>query len=274
MIQKNNTDHFNKIIRKDGDLIFREFEESIKKVQTKKEINQIIKDIASKKNLKKKLLEDFLKHKIFLLLSEKIDIKELIKLNLEKIKKDYNIIGLNFIELDLRKILEKSLYLTSRFGFKKSVSEKGIKTANEGDSVQFLFVARAILAGFNCSNVDLRSSKYDAIIDYDKTLLRIQVKGISLTGSISFFNRSRGGQGIDYKHESNQGKRITSQDCDLYIAVNKETGLCYIIPIKWADQLTDKEARFIPQSKLKEFEENWAMIEKTAIEKTAQQKKR
>lgn len=151
-----------------------------------------------------------------------------------------------------------------RGGFKKSASETGSRTANEGDSVQFLFVARAILAGFNCSNVDLRSSKYDAVIDYDGCLLRVQVKGVSLSSAISFFDRPRGGQGIDYTHERNQGKRITQKDCDVYVAVNKETGICYIVSMTWADSLDEKTAKSIPQSKIMEFEENWDIIKKTA----------
>ena len=256
--------NFNKVIRKKGNAIFKEFQQSIKNIKHKTKIKKKIKQIASEKQLDAKLLENFLKHRVFLSLSEKINIEELTKLNLKKIKKDWNISGLIFIQADLNKILQKSIYLASRFGFKKSVSEKGIRTANEGDSAQFLFVARAILAGFNCSNVDLRSSKYDAIIDYDNILLRVQVKGISLTSPIKFFNRPRGGRGIDYKHERNQAKRISNKDCDLYIAVNKETGICYIIPMKWADKLKDKEAKSIAQSKLKEFEENWDLIEETA----------
>jgi hypothetical protein len=94
-------------------------------------------------------------------------------------------------------------------------------TANAGDSAEFIFVARAILAGFNCSSVDVRSSRYDAIIDYNKKLLRVQIKGISTGNSISFKDRDRGGQGIDHTHERNLGQRITSVDCDIYVAVDK-----------------------------------------------------
>ena len=266
MTQTNTTKIFNKLIKNEGNKLFINFQKSIKNIQTKQGITEKITKIALEKNLDKKLLEDFFKHKIFLSLSKTIDIEELTKLNLEKIKTS-NVPGLIFIQNDLKKILQKSLYLASRFGFKKSVSEEGIRTANEGDSAQFLFIARAILAGFNCSNVDLRSSKYDAIIDYNNILLRVQVKGLSLTTSISFFNRPRGGQGIDHTHESNKAKRITGQDCDLYVAVNKETGICYIISMKWADKLKDEEAKSISQSKLKNFEENWDLIEKTANQK-------
>ncbi|MCR2114221.1 DNA cytosine methyltransferase, partial [Campylobacter upsaliensis] len=47
-------------------------------------------------------------------------------------------------------------------------------------------------AGFNASSVDVRSSRYDAIVDYNGTLLRIQIKGIT-GGLISFKDRDRGG---------------------------------------------------------------------------------
>ena len=268
-MDNNTTESFNQIIQTKGAELFENFRKSIKGVEYKKSISEKIKEIASKENLNEKLLENFFKHRLFLLLSEKINIDELTKLNIEKIKEKWNIDGFIFIKSDLEKILQESIYLSTRFGFKKSVSEHGIRTANEGDSAQFLFVARAVLAGFNCSNVDLRSSKYDAIIDYNSTLLRVQVKGISLTANskISFFNRPRGGQGIDHTHDRNKEKRITKQECDLYVAVNKETGVCYIIPMSWADSLEDENAKSIPQSKLEDFKENWGKIEETAKQK-------
>ena len=37
--------------------------------------------------------------------------------------------------------------------------------------------------------------------------------------------------------------------------------------MKWADELDEKEAKSIPQSKLKEFEENWNLIEEIAADK-------
>ncbi|MCR2101405.1 hypothetical protein CUPS4258_08695, partial [Campylobacter upsaliensis] len=80
-------------------------------------------------------------------------------------------------------------------GFKANLLQinSSIMLFNAGDSAEFLFVARAILAGFNASSVDVRSSRYDAIVDYNGTLLRIQIKGIT-GGLISFKDRDRGGQ--------------------------------------------------------------------------------
>ncbi len=106
----------------------------------------------------------------------------------------------------------------------------------------------------------MRSSRYDAIIDVDAKLIRIQIKGITSSNNISFFDRDRGGQGIDHTHERNRGKRITSKDCDIYVAVDKQVGICYIIPMKYADSLSDEKAKNIKLSEVKEFLENWDVI--------------
>lgn len=142
----------------------------------------------------------------------------------------------------MRKLLEKSLYIGLSNGYTRNLTDinTGTKVANEGDSAQFLFLARGILAGFNCSNVDVRSSRYDAIIDYAGHLLRIQIKGIS-SDSIAFKDRDRGGAGIDTKDERNKGKVISSEDCDIYVAVDKLFGICYIIPAYEIDEYVEQE---------------------------------
>ena len=152
-------------------------------------------------------------------------------------------------------------------GFPENLNsiQSGIMTANAGDSAEFIFVARAILAGFNCSSVDVRSSRYDAIIDYNNRLLRVQIKGISTGNSISFKDRDRGGQGIDHKHETNIGKRITSKDCDIYVAVDKQVGICYIIPMEFADNLSDEDCKRVKLKDIESYKENWNIIKEKAI---------
>ena len=75
-----------------------------------------------------------------------------------------------------------------------------------------MFIARAIIAGFSCAKVDIRTSRYDVIVDYQSKLIRIQIKGITQGTSISFWARPRGGQGIDSTHERNLATRITQKD--------------------------------------------------------------
>ena len=152
--------------------------------------------------------------------------------------------------------------MTNGFTVNINNIESGVMTANAGDSAEFIFVARAILAGFNCSSVDVRSSRYDAIIDHNDKLLRVQIKGISSGNSISFKDRDRGGQGIDHKHERNIGQRITSKDCDIYVAVDKQVGTCYIIPMSWADELDDQKYKGIKLTEVSQYKENWGVIKK------------
>lgn len=233
-----------------------------------------IKQIATKFGLKDSELKQYYQTRFFKNISDVIDLEVLSQTNLEEIEKLLDTENLKnefkFIKTDLKKIIEKSLYIAMTNGFSNNINHinSGIMTANAGDSAEFIFVARAILAGFNCSSVDVRSSRYDAIIDFNDKLLRVQIKGISSGNIISFKDRDRGGQGIDHKHESNIGKRITSKDCDIYVAVDKQVGICYIIPMEWADKLSDEKCKNIKLSEVLEYKENWNIIkDMTSINK-------
>lgn len=229
-----------------------------------------IKEIADTFGLKKSDLEKFYDRTFFLEIAKEIDLKELSESNLHKIEE--NIPNekkkkFQFIKTKLKHIIEKSLYIAMTNGFPVNINnvKSGIMTANAGDSAEFIFVARAILAGFNCSSVDVRSSRYDAIIDYDNRLLRVQIKGISTGNSISFKDRDRGGQGIDHTHETNIGQRITAQDCDIYVAVDKQVGICYIIPMSFADNLSDDECKRVKLNEIEAYKENWNIIKEETL---------
>jgi len=225
-----------------------------------------IKAIATKYNLSEAELKRYYQTKFFSDIAQVINLNDLSKINIDEIEKILDTQTLKnefkFIKTDLRKIIEKSLYIAMTNGFSNNINhlESGIMTANAGDSAEFIFVARAILAGFNCSSVDVRSSRYDAIIDYNDKLLRVQIKGISSANFISFKDRDRGGQGIDHKHERNIGQRITSKDCDIYVAVDKQVGICYIIPMDWADKLSAEKCKNIKLSEISRYKENWNII--------------
>lgn len=179
---------------------------------------------------------------------------------------DMNTVQKNYIKNDFEKVMRKSLFISTKNGFPTNIIniESGVMTANAGDSAQFLFLSRAILAGYNASNVDVRSSRYDTIIDFKGKLLKIQVKGIS-SDIVSFKDRDRGGQGIDYRHERNRGKRITSIDCDIYVAVDKQIGICYLIPMYIIDTWPDEKIISVKTSELIEYRENWQVIDKMAL---------
>ncbi|MBS4329935.1 group I intron-associated PD-(D/E)XK endonuclease [Campylobacter vulpis] len=225
-------------------------------------------DLANQEILYKNDLLHFLERQIFLDIFKGLDLEQLKDKSLTYIKQNTDELQFKFIQSKLSKILEKALFLASMDGFSANLLQinSGVMISNAGDSAEFLFVARAILAGFNASSVDVRSSRYDAIVDYNGTLLRIQIKGIT-GGLISFKDRDRGGQGIDYKHQSNQGKRITSKDCDIYAAVDKQVGICYLIPMSFADSFDDEKCAKVKLEQIKKYKENWDIIKQIATKK-------
>lgn len=172
---------------------------------------------------------------------------------------------MNYVRNTLTHATDKALYLALSKGFtnRRVDINTGTKVANEGDSAQFLFLARAVLAGYTCSNVDVRSSRYDAIIDYEGKLLKVQIKGIS-GNSISLKDRDRGGAGIDPTDPRNKGKIISSKEIDLYVAVDKQFGICYIIPAIDIDSWTASGTFTRPISALIDYKENWENIAKVA----------
>ena len=236
-------------------------------------VKKYVKSIAESNNMSESELKRLYTQEFFSSISDEIDLEDLTNYLIEKIEKSLSnekIGQFKFIKSDLIKILNKSLFVSLMNGFPVNINNlvsSGTMTANAGDSAEFIFVARAILAGFNCSSVDVRSSRYDAIIDYQNKLLRVQIKGISSGNSISFKDRDRGGQGIDHKHERNIGKRITSNDCDIYVAVDKQVGICYLIPMSWADALDDSDIVSVNLKKVEEFKENWSIVQTVSEEK-------
>lgn len=244
--------------------------DELKKVNyTKNKID----NIAKKYGLKPSELKKYYQTKFFSDIAKVVNLDNLSKLNIAEIEKLLDSETLKnefkFIKTDLKKIIEKSLYIAMTNGFSNNINhiESGVMTANAGDSAEFIFVARAILAGFNCSSVDVRSSRYDAIIDYNDKLLRVQIKGISSGNNISFKDRDRGGQGIDHTHERNLGQRITSKDCDIYVAVDKQVGICYIIPMSWADELDSEKCKSVKLTEVSQYKENWNIIKEMTADK-------
>ena len=250
--------------------------------------SKLYRDVKEQKNVEKLMQElekiNFTKNKIVLIANKHLYYKKSLEKFYEKqiFKKVYSSLKGNsddiatyilsktdlskqenrFIGANLKNISTKVLELIAMNGFSVNINDTnpGIMMANAGDSAQYLFLARCILAGYNASNVDVRSSRYDAIVDFEGKLIKVQIKGIS-GNTISFQDRPRGGKGIDYKNARNIGKRITSADCDIYAAVDKQIGIIYLIPMKeFADKLSDNEAKTVKLSKVEKYKENWSIL--------------
>jgi hypothetical protein len=239
-------------------------ENLINALKQKNYVKAQIEDIANTFILYAPHLEKYYQSVVFESIFKRVNISSLATKSIEIIKSTESIDDkeIKFIDKDLKTLLTKCLYVASQGGFSADLqhTDYGLRVANEGDSAQFFFVARAMLAGFNCSNVDVRSSRYDAIVDFNSKLIKIQVKGITAGSNISFFDRDRGGQGIDHTHERNRGQRITKDDCDIYVAVDKQVGTCYLIPMTYADSLEESKAKSVKLADVESYLERWQTI--------------
>lgn len=56
--------------------------------------------------------------------------------------------------------------------------------------------------------------------------------------------------------------RITAKDCDIYVAVDKQVGLCYIIPMVDIDEWDDDAIKSVNVKQLEQYLENWNEIQR------------
>ena len=90
------------------------------------------------------------------------------------------------------------------------------------------------------------------------------------TMDIRFKDRDRGGVGNDSSNRNNVGRLISSVDCDIYVAVDKECGACYIFPIKEfvENKLTiGQRKKGISTDEAEAFFEKWDIIRIVAEKK-------
>ena len=254
----------------------RELDKNIRKVSlsrslTNKAINSLKKHnfvknkvelIANDFLVRKKDMENLLTREVFKTLENQINIDDLKVEVLDYLQensfKDSK--GFSFIRNNISKDAEQFLPYILRDGFDQDFVglEVGTNSSNEGDGAEHLFVAKAMIAGFNCSVVDIGSSKYDAVIeDKNGDLLKVQVKSYGKKGVFSRRGRDRGGQGIDSSNPSNKGSLVTSENCDIFVAVNKSNGEIIIFSKDEIDSLPEKS---IKRTDYPNNWENWSKI--------------
>lgn len=80
---------------------------------------------------------------------------------------------------------------------------------------------------------------YDAVLDYEHILYRVEVKGSS-SGIYDLIRGGRSGVQID-RNAVNRTRRITSDDCDFVVCVDSNNGDCFILPVNILD-ITDRQS--------------------------------
>lgn len=124
-----------------------------------------------------------------------------------------------------------------------------------GAADENIFIGKASKAGFFCFFKVWRDMPYDAVLDYEHILYRVEVKGSS-SGTYNLTRGGRSGAQID-RHAENRTRRITRDDCDFVVCVDSNNGDCFIIPVDILD-ITNRSS-FVTGA-LEPFKEKWELF--------------
>jgi len=122
-----------------------------------------------------------------------------------------------------------------------------------GYASESLVVGRAMLCGYIIFVKAWRDSKYDAVLDANGSLFRIEIKGTAGDKSISTSSGARSGEQISREAESRE-KPLSKIDCDWLIATTSMDSHCWIIPIEFIEILG---LLSISLADLGKFKEKW-----------------
>jgi len=235
--------------------------EAFNVLQNNKFVKKSNMEIANKYYIRKSNLEQYFESKIFNDLFEFINFEVLEKGFFEKIQElcgnDFK--KIKYINNQIKYIIKCFTPFILNNGYNQNFTklEIGINNSNQGDGAEHIFVAKAMIAGFNSSIVDVGSSGYDAIIeDKNGKLLRVQVKSFA-NNIFSRKGRDRGGEGQDSSNRRNLGKLVTSKNCDVFVAVNKKTSELFIFKGDEIDSLPEDK---INRNDYMANWENWSKI--------------
>lgn len=108
-------------------------------------------------------------------------------------------------------------------------SKPGTFRSLNGAADESIFQGRASKAGFYCFFKVWRDMPYDAVLDYNGVLYRVEVKGSS-RNSFDLTRGSRSGQQIQRGAGVSRTRHLDRNDCDFVVAVDSNNGDCYILP--------------------------------------------
>lgn len=139
------------------------------------------------------------------------------------------------------------------------VSNGSYRSLN-GAADENVFIGKATKAGFCLFFKAWRDMPYDAVLDYEGVLFRVEVKGASQDkGGITQFNVTRGGRSGQQINRStpSRSRLINRDDCDFVVGVNSDNGDCYIIPTDFIEIVGRKN---ISTKTVTTFKEQWKLF--------------
>lgn len=128
-----------------------------------------------------------------------------------------------------------------------------------GYADESLVIGRALACGYNLFFKAWRDSSYDAVLDYNGKLFRIEIKGTRIE-KVSTTSGGRSGQQISREAESRE-HIVSKNDCEFLICINGNNGDCYIIPTEVLEIFNQKSLAF---TKVENFKEKWSIFSGTS----------
>ena len=125
-----------------------------------------------------------------------------------------------------------------------------------GYAGESLVIGRALAAGFILFFKAWRDAPYDAVLDHNGRLYRIEIKQTRHGDKISVTGGGRSGEQIDSAAASRE-KIVSAAHCDVLIGVHSMSGRCWIIPVEVIEIL---KRTTLSTYGLKNFEEAWGLF--------------
>lgn len=133
--------------------------------------------------------------------------------------------------------------------------EDGKFRSLNGAADENVFIGKASKAGFFCFFKVWRDMPYDAVLDHEGILYRVEVKGSS-TGEFDLTRGGRSGAQIN-RNAENRKRRIVREDCDFIVCVDSNNGDCYILPVDILDIVKRDKLKAVF---LTPFKEKWKLF--------------
>ncbi len=137
----------------------------------------------------------------------------------------------------------------------------GIYRSILGYAGESIAIGRALVCGYNLFFKAWRDAKYDAVLDSNNNLFRVEIKQTSGDSSLTLTSGVRGGKQIKdevKKGDESREKVLSTDDCDFVIGVQSLRGNCWIIPVELLEILGKKS---ITISQLSIFDEKWKVFD-------------
>lgn len=125
-----------------------------------------------------------------------------------------------------------------------------------GAADESIFQGRASKAGYFCFFKVWRDMPYDAVLDHEGNMYRVEVKGSS-GDKFDVTRGGRSGKQIIKTKSANRTRLIERADCDFVVGVDSNNGDCYIIP---TDVIEVIDLKNLSKKALESYKEKWDLF--------------